>query len=83
MNENFENNEIFQKLPEDLKEFFHQLPDETKEKILNCKSEEEAMDVLKGDMIPLPDDALDAVADGDDYSCWGDCAEYNRGCMGY
>ena len=54
MNDNFENNEMFQKLSEGLKEFFQQLPEETKEKILNCKSEEEAMDVLKGDMIPLP-----------------------------
>ena len=33
MNQNFENNE-----------FFQQLPEETKEKLRNCKSEEEAMD---------------------------------------
>ena len=66
MNENFENNE-----------FFHQLPEETKEKIRNCKTEEEAMDILKEDMIPLPDDALDDVAGGISWSsCWDtDCSE--------
>ena len=64
MNENFENNE-----------FFQQLPEETKEKIRNCKSEEEAMDILKGDMIPIPDDVLDAVAGGEDYWCM-DCKSY-------
>ena len=62
MNENFENNE-----------FFQQLPEETKEKIRNCKSEEEAMEILKGDMIPIPDEALDAVAGGIFY---GGCGSY-------
>lgn len=80
MNDNFENNEMFQKLPEDLKEFFQQLPEETKEKILNCKSEEEAMDVLKGDMIPLPDDVLEDVAGGD---CYLYCPKYVTDCLGY
>ncbi len=59
MNQDFENNE-----------FFQQLPEETKEKLRNCKTEEEAMDVLKGDMIPIPDDALDSVAGG---GCYTDC----------
>lgn len=58
MNVNFENNE-----------FFRQLPEETKEKLRNCKTEEEAMDVLKGDMVRIPDDALDAVAGGREYWC--------------
>ena len=62
MNQNFENNE-----------FFQQLPEETKEKLRNCKSEEEAIDVLKGDMIPIPDDVLDEVAGGDDYVCMDKC----------
>ena len=64
MNQNFENNE-----------FFQQLSEETKEKLRNCKTEEEAMDVLKEDMIPIPDDALDDVAGGVSYSsCWDvDC----------
>ena len=31
------------------------------------------MDVLKGDMIPIPDDALDAVAGG---NCYSDCDSY-------
>lgn len=63
MNQNFENNE-----------FFQQLPEETKEKLRKCKSEEEAMDVLKGDMIPIPDDVLESVAGGVDY--W--CSEYDH-----
>ena len=63
MNEYFENNE-----------FFRQLPEETKEKLRNCKTEEEAMDVLKGDMIPIPDDALDAVAGG---GCYTDCITHS------
>lgn len=67
MNQNFENNE-----------FFQQLPEETKEKLRNCKTEEEAMDILKGDMIPLPDEVLDSVAGGwgicdDKAECWGYC----------
>ena len=62
MNKNYENNE-----------FFQQLPEETKEKLRNCKSEEEAMDILKKDMIPVPDDALDAVAGG---GCYSDCGEF-------
>ncbi len=62
MNKNYENNE-----------FFQQLPEETKEKLRNCKSEEEAMDILKKDMIPVPDDDLDAVAGG---YCYGDCGEF-------
>lgn len=56
MNKDFENNE-----------FFQQLSEETKEKLRNCKSEEEAMDVLKEDMIPIPDDVLDDVAGGGYY----------------
>lgn len=79
MNNNFENSESFQQLPEELKEFFRQLPEETKARLSNCKNEEEAMDVLKGDMIPLSDDVLDAVAGGEDYWCV-DCVQY---CSGY
>ena len=58
MNNNFGNNK-----------FFQQLPEETKEKLRNCKTEEEAMDILKDDMIPIPDDALDSVAGGLDWGC--------------
>ncbi len=63
MNQNFENNE-----------FFQQLPEETKEKLRNCKTEEEAMDVLKSDMIPIPDEVLDSVAGGDG---WALCNSYD------
>ena len=67
MNQNFENNE-----------FFQQLPEETKEKLRNCKTEEEAMDVLKGDMIPIPDEVLNSVAGGEGWSpcnpfCFNNC----------
>ena len=40
----------------------------TKEKIRNCKTEEEAMDILKQDMIPIPDDVLEDVAGGTCYA---------------
>ena len=66
MNENFENNELFQ-----------QLPEETKEKIRNCKTEEEAMDILKEDMIPIPDDALGDVAGGG-LTGWSDCGNHYK-----
>lgn len=66
MNENYENNE-----------FFRQLPEETKEKIRNCKSEEEAMDILKEDMIPIPDDTLEDVAGGLFYN---DCETFGKKC---
>lgn len=54
-------------------EFFKSLPEEVKEKLLNCKSEEEAMDILKDNMIEIPPEELKKVAGGDDYWCW-----YNR-----
>ena len=59
MNELFENNE-----------FYRQLPDEVKEKIKGCKTEEEAMDILKQDMIPIPDETMEAMAGG---ICWDNC----------
>ena len=59
MNETFENNESYR-----------QLPDEVKEKIRGCKTEEEAMDILKHDMIPLPEDTLEAIAGG---GFWDEC----------
>ena len=59
MNGNFENNE-----------FFRQLPEETKEKLRHCRSEEEAMEILKGDMVAIPDELLDSVAGGEGYICW-------------
>ncbi len=64
MNGNFENHDIFGQLPEELRAFLAQFPEETKEKLRGCKSEEEAMDILQGDMIPVPDEVLDSVAGG-------------------
>ena len=64
MNGLFENNE-----------FYRQLPDEVKEKIRCCKTEEEAMDILKHDMIPLPDDTLEAIAGGGIWNCDDDCGD--------
>ncbi len=48
-------------------EAFNKLPDEVKEKLKNCTSEEEAMDVLKDNMIEIPSDELKKVAGG---ACW-------------
>lgn len=56
-------------------EFFQQLPEKTKEKIRNCKSEEEAMEIIKGDMIPIPDEVLAATAGG---ACYTVCDSYWR-----
>ncbi len=50
------NNELFRKLPEDVKE-----------KLKSCKSEEEAMDILKENMIEVPPEELKKVAGG---MCW-------------
>ena len=58
MNADLENNE-----------YFKQLPEETKEKLRNCKSEEEAMEILREEMIPIPDELLDDVAGGESYYC--------------
>ena len=45
-------------------EFYKGLPDDVKEKLENCQSEEEAMDVLKQNMIEVPDEVLDEAAGG-------------------
>ena len=57
-------------------EFFKSLPEEVKEKLKNCKSEEEAMDILKENMIEIPAGDLKNISGGggiygfpDDYSC--------------
>lgn len=44
--------------------FFQQLPDDVKEKIKGCKTEEEVMDILKQDNIPIPEEALEAITGG-------------------
>ena len=48
-------------------EFFKSLPEEVKEKLKNCKSEEEAMEVLRENMIEIPPEELKNVAGG---ACW-------------
>ena len=58
MNENLTNSEFYKKLPEDVKE-----------KLKGCKSEEEAMDVLKDNMIEIPEDELKKVAGGINWLC--------------
>ena len=50
-------------------EFFKNLPEDVKEKLKSCTSEEEAMDILKASSIEIPDDALDEVAGGKCYKC--------------
>ncbi|MBR4807566.1 MAG: hypothetical protein IKZ65_03645 [Lachnospiraceae bacterium] len=51
-------------------EFCKNLPEDVKEKLKGCTGEEEVMDILKDNMIKLPDDALDEVAGG---GCYGKC----------
>jgi hypothetical protein len=51
-------------------DFYKSLPEEVKEKLKGCKSEEEAMDILKENMIEIPEDVLKKVAGGAPY---GDC----------
>ena len=48
-------------------EFFKKLPEDVKEKLKNCKSEEEAMDILKDNMIEIPPEELKKVSGG---LCW-------------
>ena len=49
-------------------DFFKSLPGDVKEKLKNCKSEEEAMDVLRDNMIEIPPEELKNVAGGADWS---------------
>ena len=45
-------------------DFFKSLPEEVKEKLLKCKSEEEAMDILRDNMIEIPPEELKKIAGG-------------------
>lgn len=60
-------------------DFFKSLPGDVKEKLKNCKSEEEAMDILKENMIEIPADELKNVSGGYRYQitthCPGDSRE--------
>ena len=47
------------------KEFFANLPEELKEKLKACRSEEEMNALLKGAQLELPDELLEAVSGGD------------------
>ena len=53
-------------------EFFANLPEELKEKLKACKSEEEMKALLKDAQIKLPDELLEAVSGGGPFGCWGD-----------
>lgn len=58
---------------------FKQLPEEIKEKLLKCTSEEEAMAILKEEMIPVTAEELQAVAGG---AC--ECSDhYDTDCFAY
>ena len=46
------------------KDFFENLPEDVKNKLKDCKSEEEAMNILKANMIEMPDEMLDDAAGG-------------------
>ena len=45
-------------------EFYASLPEELKEKLKACKTEEEMKALLKGAQIELPDELLEAVSGG-------------------
>ena len=61
-------------------EFYKSLPEEVKETLKSCKSEEEAMDILKQDMVSIPDETLKVIAGGD---CWDHCATFGQKCSDY
>ena len=48
-------------------DFFKNLPEDVKEQLLKCKTEEEAMDILRDNMIEIPSDMLKKVAGGEIY----------------
>ena len=50
-------------------EFFNKLPKEVQERLKTCKSEEEAMEVLKDSMIEIPPDELKKVSGGINWLC--------------
>ncbi len=56
-------------------EFYKNLSEDIKAKLENCRSEEEAMDILKDRLIEVPDDILDKAAGGAWWPCSGrfDC----------
>lgn len=45
------------------------LPEEIKEAVKNCQSEEETMDILRDNMIEIPEDVLKNVAGGGGGGC--------------
>ena len=47
-------------------DFFNKLPEEIREKLKNCKNEEEATQLLKEEMVSIEDEDLDCVAGGGD-----------------
>ena len=53
-------------------DFFKKLPKEVQEKLKTCKSEEEAMEILKDNMIELPPDELKKVSGGINWLCAAD-----------
>ncbi len=55
MSRSFENNE-----------FFRQLPDEMKQKTKGFKTEKEATDTLRQELIQIPDETIETVAGGRD-----------------
>ena len=58
----------------DLKEFYQGLSDDTKEKLKACKSEEEALQVLKDENIELDPEVLDTISGGMGNESTGGCS---------
>ena len=57
-------------------DFFKSLPEDVKEKLKNCKSEEEAMDILMDNTIEIPEEELKNVSGGSNWSR-DDCCRHN------
>ena len=65
-----------EKTNELIKGVLDSLTDEQKEKAKTCKSAKELMDFLGAEGVVLPDEALDAMAGGDDF--WSQFKEFDK-----
>ncbi len=58
-------------------DFFKSLPEDVKKRLKNCKSEEEAMDILRDNMIEIPEEELKKVSGGFRWESYHDCCRHN------
>ena len=53
----------------DMKDFYSKLSDEQKQKLKECKNQEELLKLSEDFGLELPDEALDGICGGFPYSC--------------